>query len=44
MSVMLTRIDEAIMPKKKDWVTPADVKPEASMAVDGKMGAGFGGF
>lgn len=35
MSVMLMRIDEAIMPKKRDWVTPADVKPEASMVVDG---------
>lgn len=31
MSVMLTRIEEAIMPKKRNWVTPADVKPEASM-------------
>jgi hypothetical protein len=35
---MLTRIEDAIMPKKRDWVTPADVKPEASIAVVLKEG------
>ncbi len=33
MSVILTTIDEAIMPKKRDCETPAEVKPEASIAL-----------
>ena len=33
MSVTLTTIDEAIMPKKRDCETPAAVKPEASIAL-----------
>ena len=33
MSVILTTIDEAIMPKKRDCETLAEVKPEASIAL-----------
>ena len=33
MSVILTTIEEAIMPKKRDCETPAEVKPEASIAL-----------
>ena len=32
MSVILTTMDEAIIPKKRDCETPAEVKPDASIA------------
>ena len=33
VSVILTTMDEAIMPKKRDCETPAEVKPDASIAL-----------
>lgn len=33
MSVILTTMEEAIMPKKRDCETPVEVKPDASIAL-----------